>query len=72
MTIHKFMEASQLLGKISDSVITLKDERARNKIHTAVNDLANLLQEEVLKELKEIKQKNDRTNNSRKISTTGK
>lgn len=71
MTIHKFMEASQLLGKISDSVITLKDERARNKIHTAVNDLATLLQEEVLKELKEIKQKNDRTNNSRKISTTG-
>ncbi len=70
MTIHKFMEASQLLGKISDSVITLKDERARNKIHTAVNDLANLLQEEVLRELKEIKE-NDRTNNSRKISTTG-
>jgi hypothetical protein len=70
MTIHKFMEASQLLGKISDSVITLKDERARNKIHTAVNDLANLLQEEVLKELKEIKE-NERKNNSRKISTTG-
>lgn len=70
MTIHKFMEASQLLGKISDSVITLKDERARNKIHTAVNDLANLLQEEVLRELKEIKE-NERKNNSRKISTTG-
>jgi hypothetical protein len=70
MTIHKFMEASQLLGKISDSVITLKDERARNKIHTAVHDLANLLQEEVLRELKEIKE-NERKNNSRKISTTG-
>lgn len=69
MTIHKFMEATEMLGRISDSVSTLKDERARNKIHKAVNDLADLLQEEVLKDLKEIKQKNERTNNSRKIST---
>lgn len=70
MTLHRFMEASQILGRISDNVNTVKDERARNKIRTAVNDLANLLQEEVLRELKELKE-NERKNNSREISTTG-
>ena len=71
MTLHTYAEAAKILGRISEGIQELKNERARNKIHTAVNDLADLLEQAVLNDLKETK-KIERKNNSRRSSTLGK
>lgn len=71
MTLHTYFKAAKILGRISNNIQELKDERARNKIHTAVNDLADLLEDAVLNDLKE-RNKIERENDSRKPSTLGK
>ena len=70
MTLHTYFEAAKILGRISENIQELKDERARNKIHTAVNDLADLLENAVLNDLKETN-RIEREDDSRKPSVLG-